>query len=324
MIFDVKRNRKKILFICGSLNQTTIMHQISTYLEEYENYFTPYYGDGIVKVLSERRLLDFTALGGRFKEQTMEHLHRHRLKIDHRGEQNDYDLVVTCQDLIIQKNIKNKKIVLVQEGMTDPENVVYHVVRTFKLPRYLASTSMTGLSHAYEKFCVASEGYRELFVKKGVDPKKVAVTGIPNFDDVARTRVDSFAQRNFVLVATSDARETFKLDNRRRFIREAQMLSKGRPLIFKLHPNEKPVRAQEIMRIVPDALVFQDCDINPMIANCDVLITQYSSVAYIGLALGKEVHSYFDREELKRLMPIQNGGKSAENIAHICREHIAQ
>jgi hypothetical protein len=60
-----------------------------------------------------------------------------------------------------------------------------------------------------------------------------------------------------------------------------------------------------------------------MIANCDILITQYSSVAYIGLALGKEVHSYFNIEELKRLMPIQNGGRSAENIAHACMEFLA-
>jgi len=56
-----------------------------------------------------------------------------------------------------------------------------------------------------------------------------------------------------------------------------------------------------------------------MIANCDALITQYSSVVYIGLALGKEVHSYFDVEKLKRLTPLQNGGTSGRNIAQVCR-----
>ncbi|HAM53750.1 MAG TPA: hypothetical protein DCP92_24790 [Nitrospiraceae bacterium] len=299
------------------------MHRIANHLDEHECYFTPYYGDGIVKALSEWGMLDFTVLGGRFREQTEGHLHEHRLRIDYRGQQNNYDLVVTCQDLIIQRNITKKKIVLVQEGMTDPENILYHLVRKLKLPRYLASTSMTGLSHCYERFCVASEGYRELFIRKGVNPKKLAVTGIPNFDDIARGCATDFPHKHFVLVATSDARETFKLDNRRKFIRKAQLLAGGRPMIFKLHPNERPGRAKEISRIIPDALVFQDCDINPMIANCDVLITQYSSVAYVGLALGKEVHSYFDREELKRLMPMQNGGTSAQNIAHICREYLA-
>ena len=52
-----------------------------------------------------------------------------------------------------------------------------------------------------------------------------------------------------------------------------------------------------------------------MIANCAVLVTQFSSTAYVGLALGKEVHSYFDVEELARLCPIQNGSTSARRIA---------
>jgi hypothetical protein len=320
----VEQRGKKILFICGSLNQTTIMHQIANHLENHECSFTPYYGDGIVKALTERGMLDFTALGGRFREQTEEHLRKHDLKVDYRGETCDYDLVVTSQDLIIQKNIRKKKIVLVQEGMTDPENLIYYLVRTLKLPRYLASTSMTGLSHAYERFCVASEGYRDHFIKKGVDPKRIVVTGIPNFDNVNRHRVNDFPHKHYLLVATSDSRETFKPDMRSRFIKNALSLSGGRSVIFKLHPNEKPDRAtREIKKIIPDAIVFEDGDINPMIANCDILITQYSSVAYTGLALGKEVHSYFDIEELKRLMPIQNGGRSAENIAHTCMEFLA-
>ena len=55
-----------------------------------------------------------------------------------------------------------------------------------------------------------------------------------------------------------------------------------------------------------------------MIANCDVLITRYSSTAFVGLALGKETHSDFDMNELRRLMPLQNGS-AALNIANVCR-----
>jgi hypothetical protein len=40
------------------------------------------------------------------------------------------------------------------------------------------------------------------------------------------------------------------------------------------------------------------------------------------LALGKPVHSYFELEELKRLQPIQTGGKSAAQIADLAR-HFA-
>lgn len=116
------------------------------------------------------------------------------------------------------------------------------------------------------------------------------------------------------------ARETFKPDNRRQFLKKAVAIANGRSLIFKLHPNEKVDRAvREIKEVVPDALIFTDGPIEPMIANCDVLITQYSTVVYTGLALGKEVHSYFDVGMLRRLTPIQNGGKSAGNIADVCR-----
>jgi hypothetical protein len=45
-------------------------------------------------------------------------------------------------------------------------------------------------------------------------------------------------------------------------------------------------------------------------------------VVYIGIALGKKVHSWFDVEELKRLAPIQNGGTSAKNIAQVCSRFI--
>jgi hypothetical protein len=55
-----------------------------------------------------------------------------------------------------------------------------------------------------------------------------------------------------------------------------------------------------------------------MIANCDVLITRFSSTAFVGLALGKETHSDFDMGELRRLMPIQNGS-AALQIANVCR-----
>jgi hypothetical protein len=36
---------------------------------------------------------------------------------------------------------------------------------------------MTGLSHVYAAFCAASSGYRDLFVRKGVRPERIEVTG---------------------------------------------------------------------------------------------------------------------------------------------------
>jgi hypothetical protein len=48
-------------------------------------------------------------------------------------------------------------------------------------------------------------------------------------------------------------------------------------------------------------------------------VTRYSSVVYVALALGKEVHADVDEITRRRLLPIQNGGTSARRIADACR-----
>ncbi len=319
---------KKILFIGGSLNQSTIVHQVGKHLEnDFDCYYSPYYADGLIGYCEKKNLLNFTVLGSNsnFFRQTLNYFENNNLKIDYKGQRNYYDLVVTSSDLIIPKNIKDKKIILIQEGMTDPENFAFYLAKYLKFPRWIASTSTTGLSDAYNYFCVASEGYRDLFIRKGVKPEKIVVTGIPNFDNIEQYRTNEFPHKNFVLAATSDSRETFKFENRYEFIRKVKTIANGRQIIFKLHPNEIFDRAiREIKEIIPDALVYTDGDIKPMIANCDVLVTAFSSVVYYGIALGKEVYSNFDLHTLIRMTPIQNGGTSALKIANIARSLITQ
>ncbi len=70
---------------------------------------------------------------------------------------------------------------------------------------------MTGLSHQYDYFCVASDGFNDQFIDRGVNPNKIRVTGIPNFDNFEKFREYEFEHKNFVLVATSDIRETLKV-----------------------------------------------------------------------------------------------------------------
>lgn len=297
------------------------MHQIAKELPEYEHFFSPYYTDGILDLFRKWGLLEFTILGNKMVNRCLSYLKLHELQIDYQGTRNDYHLVLTCADLIMPRNIRDKTVVLIQEGMTDPENFLYHLVKRFRfLPRWLVSTAAMGLSYQYERLCVASEGYRDLFIGKGVPPEKIVVTGIPNFDNCKQYLKNDFPYRNYVLVCTSDTRETFKYENRKKFIHQVSRIANGRQLIFKVHPNEKIERAtREINKYEPGALVFSAGDTNAMIANCDVLITKYSTTAYVGLALGKEVHSYFDIEELRRLLPIQNGC-AAKNMADVCRK----
>jgi hypothetical protein len=314
---------KKILFIGGSNNQTTMMHEISKHMDGYDCYFTPYYCDGPLRLLYNLRLLSFTVMGHHHQKNAIEYIQRNNLKLDFEGKKHDYDLVVTSSDLIIQKNIRAKRIIHVQEGMTDPENFMYHIVRLLKLPRYLASTATAGLSHSYEMFCVASEGYREHFLRKGVAPERIVVTGIPNFDCAVQYVKNDFPYRNYVLAATSDARETFKYENRKKFIEKCLEIAGGRELIFKLHPNENFKRAiREIEKYAPGSKVFTSGNTNHMVANCDILVTKYSSVVFVGIALGKEVHSDFDLRTLRSMAPIQNHGTSGANIADVCRRII--
>lgn len=314
--------RKKILFIGGSLNQTKMMYQVAAHLQDYDCWFTPYYGDGLVQTAAENGLLDFTILGGSHMQATKIFFETRQVQVDYKGERNRYDLVVTCSDLIVPRNIRHLPIVLVQEGMVTPENIVYHIVRSLGLPRYLGNTSMTGLSHAYVRFCVASEGFKTLFVRKGIAAQKIEVTGIPNFDNLGEYAANDFPHRDFVLGATSCLRESGQFENRRAFIEKVLDVAAGRPVIFKLHPNENHRRAtQEIARFASGSIVLDSGNINPMIANCSAMVTKFSSVLLVALGMGKQVYSDIEPAIAETLRPLQNGGTSAHRIAGICREY---
>jgi len=313
--------KPRVLLICGSLNQTSQLHQVAVELPDFICSFTPFYAVGPVEWLRRLGGVEATILGEKLRRRCLSYLHEHRLRVDLGGTAASYDLVVTCTDLFVPSNIRRRPLVVVQEGMTDPAGRWARLVRRSRLlPLWLAGTALTATSGHYDRFCVASEGYRELFIQRGAPAHKLRVTGIPNFDDCIRYRNNTHAARHYVLACTSDLREVMRPDDRAGFIRRVREVAAGRPIHFKLHPNENVARARrEIARYCPGAVVHAEGSAETLVANCDVLFTQYSSVAYVGLALGKEVHSYYELDELERLLPIQNGGRSAANIADVCR-----
>jgi len=302
------------------MNQTTQMHQISTHLADYEQSFTPFYCHGFDEVLCRLGLVEFTIAGNKMVERCRVYLQNHGLVIDYQGKNQPFDLVVTCTDVYLQKNIRDNRIVLVQEGIIDPESLMFQLVKRLRfLPRWMADTAMTGLSNAYQAFCVASDGYRDFFIQRGAHPGKIAVTGIPNFDNCRQYCTNDFPYRHYVLACTSNYRELFRYEDRLAFIRRAVEIAAGRQLIFKLHPNEKSERAtREIRSLAPAAMVLTTGSAEEMIANCDALITRFSSTAFVGVALGKETYSDLDMDTLTRLMPLQNNA-AALNIANVCR-----
>ena len=228
--------------------------------------------------------------------------------------------------MLLPANIRATKTVWVQEGMVDEHTLLSKIVKALKLPRYLSvGTSLNGSSNLCDVYCAASEGYKSFFTQMGTDARKLFVTGIPNFDNVAQFRHNDFPHRGYVMVATSDIRETFRTENRIGFIKKCVDIAAGRPLLVKFHPNEVWDRSEaEVRENTPDGtMIYQAGNTNEMIANCDELITQYSTVVYVGIALGKKVHSYFDLDTLYRQAPVQNGGTSARNIANVCRAFLA-
>ena len=320
------RTPPRILFICGSINQTTEMLAIARELPGADAYFTPFYGDRGVELLGRAGVLEFTIAGNKAKQRCLALLHEHGAAVDLRGKNHDYDLVVTCSDLIVPRNVRGRPLVAVQEGMLDPAPpIVGSLAKRCRLvPRWLAGAACTGLSGLYDRFCAASEGFRKLLIESGAPAERIVVTGKPNFDDCERHRQGRFPYRGYVLVCTSDARETGKPDNRMAFLRGALAVARGRPLIVKLHPNEQVERAtREVHSVAPHALVCWSGNTEDMIANCDEFVTQYSSTVFVALALGKRVHSYYDPALLKALMPVQNGS-AAKNIAAVCTEVLSE
>jgi len=320
--------RKKILFVIGSPNQTSQMHQIASRLPEYDCYFSQIYSKHpIVRWTVQAGFLNNTIFSGEFKRKADAYLIRNKLRNDYARSiyHHDYDMAVMCTDLLVTKELRTIKTVWVQEGMTDPITPWGRMTRALGLPAYMAmNTAFNGCSNICDIYCAASAGYREQFIQLGTDPARIVVTGIPNYDHAAALLKNDFPHQGYVLVATSDIRETFRADDRRQFIGDCVRIAGGRQMIFKLHPNEIQERAiGEIRQYTPPGtLIYTDGNTEHMIANCGELITQYSTVVYIGIALGKKVHSYFDVEQLRRLAPVQNGGRSAANIAEICRSYI--
>jgi hypothetical protein len=56
--------RKKILFIGGSLNQTTQMHKVALEMSDHDRWFSPFYTATILRHLVDRGFLDFTIMAG--------------------------------------------------------------------------------------------------------------------------------------------------------------------------------------------------------------------------------------------------------------------
>jgi len=79
-------------------------------------FFTPYYGDIILNLARKLNLTESSVIGHKLSLRCLNYLQEHRLPVDLKGRSNDYDLVVTCSDLIIPSNIRKRKLFWCRKG----------------------------------------------------------------------------------------------------------------------------------------------------------------------------------------------------------------
>lgn len=144
----VTPSRPRLFFICGSLNQTTPLHQIARQLPECDSAVSPFYGTRAVRKMRELGLLENTIGGNKLGQRCLEYLRRTGLEVDLDGVRGGYDLVVNCTDVTLPENVAGLPLVVVQEGITDPDNLFFSLVRRLPnaVPRWLAGTAATGLA----------------------------------------------------------------------------------------------------------------------------------------------------------------------------------
>ena len=229
--------RKKLL--SSRLAHQTRDARIAAELGEYEQVFTPYYGNRDFDFLKSIGALESSIGGRKLAQRCLDYLRDHRLPCEYGGMLGDFDLAVHCSDLVWPHNLDGKKVVLVQEGMTDPPSVLYPLVRRFRsLPGWLAGTSAFGLSDRYQRFCVASPGYADLLRARGCDPPRFLFTGIPHFDDWLRT-APTLPSR---VVLCSPRTRANLLPWTPPFLEDAAGVARARAgAAVQLHPNERSI-----------------------------------------------------------------------------------
>ena len=88
------------------------------------------------------------------------------------------------------------------------------VQRHRSLPLWLAGTAATGLSDAYRAFCVASDGYRDLFIAQGREGGKDRRHRHPELRQLRALSRQRICAPALVLVCTSPLREIFRREDR--------------------------------------------------------------------------------------------------------------
>jgi len=313
--------KKNILFIGSTVDQIKVMHTISDHLNPVHNcFFTPFYLDNVVSKLGLSRQLENIVFGKNYREDIFDYIQNNDLKLDECGESNHYDLVVTFSTLIIPKNIRNSRIVLLQDLMNEPRNFMAYFTKWFKFSSYLNKPSSINLFERYDVVCVASPGYRKRFIRNGADPDKIALTGIPEFTTFPDTLPDDVLQRGVVHLVTLPLWGSLEKEYRKDLQMNLNWIADGRPIYFKLLPTDQPIIAtRKIKNTLLNVRVFTGSRNHLKNIYERGLISKRTACLFTASVIGDKLHIFADAEVLRHLKPYQNSTASAEKIANVCK-----
>jgi hypothetical protein len=106
---------KNILFLTGSINQTTQMHAIASHLTNHHCFFSQFFSDDFfISKAIELGILDTTIMGKPLRQKAESYLRENQLIEDYQAKNNTYDLVVFCSDMLFPKKFVNTKTIWVQ------------------------------------------------------------------------------------------------------------------------------------------------------------------------------------------------------------------
>ncbi len=317
----------RCLFVCTTGYNASVLRLVASALHDWDCWFSPVYSahNLTYRFVSKLGIIKHTTLNPYYLKKVIQSMEGLGLRMDI-GAKNSYDLIVLGNDFYMPQDLRSRSPkVLVQEGWVWTKNWRRWLCEHTFLPPWFAVGDGIGLSRNYDYFCVASQGYKELFKQSGIDEHRLVVTGLPTLDAVEQDFahfVDETRESKFVLVTTHPSREYFEGENRKQLLMKARRVAKGFPIVVKLHPNEDFVRAtREIAEWLPEAKVVVDVDVNYLIANCSALVTTYSTTIYYALLLGKDVYCSYPTNEIRKLLPEQNG-QAAHRIAKVCRTAV--
>jgi hypothetical protein len=320
--------KKKILFYCGSVNQTSQLYQVSQFLsDDYDCWFTPAYAENWERHVINMGWVDVAIVGRPRVRQCLDMLESRNCQIDYKLKRSkEFDLVYLCTDIYQPKSYRRYKRIVVQEGFIIPEDWRGPIIKRMNWTYGWGDTQLTALTDEYDYFCTAGEGYKQFFINRGANPGKLVPTGVPNFDNLETHLDNDFPQKDFALIITSAIREGVGTENRMKYLRYALDKADGREVIFKLHPHEKHGRAsREIRRLTKEGTILTSGNTEHMIANSACVIARASTVIMTALALDKPVYSpEYRQEELRLFRPKQNGGDSARVIADLGRKILEE